>query len=115
MDVGYGVGQQQAADLPVAGLAELDVVVRGAIQSDDRSGRARSSPGCSALGQPGTCFWVSGALPEQVNGGSDQFQLGLKLFDPPPGRGQRIRIIALQPRPLPGVDECLAPPPAERF
>jgi len=34
VDVGDGVGEQQAADLAVAGLAELDVVVGRAVQAN---------------------------------------------------------------------------------
>ena len=40
MDVGDGVGQQEATDLAVVGLSELDVVVGGAIEADDLTGEA---------------------------------------------------------------------------
>ena len=40
VDVGDGVGEQQAADLAVVGLAELDVVVGRAVEADDLTGEA---------------------------------------------------------------------------
>jgi hypothetical protein len=40
MDVGDGVGEQKAPDLAVVGLAELDVVIGGAIESDDLTSEA---------------------------------------------------------------------------
>jgi hypothetical protein len=38
VDVGDGIGEQQAADLAVVGLAELDVVVRRPVQADQPAG-----------------------------------------------------------------------------
>ena len=40
MDVGDGVGQQEATDLAVVGLSELDVVVGRAVEADDLAGEA---------------------------------------------------------------------------
>ncbi len=40
VDVGNGVGQQEASDLAVVGLAELDVVIGGAIEAHDLTGPA---------------------------------------------------------------------------
>ena len=40
MGIGDGVGEQQAADLAVIGLAELDVVVGRAVEADDLTGEA---------------------------------------------------------------------------
>ena len=38
VDVGDGIGEQQAADLAVVGLAELDVVAGRAVQADQPAG-----------------------------------------------------------------------------
>jgi hypothetical protein len=40
MDVRNGVGEQKTPDLAVVGLAELDVVVGGAIEADELAGVA---------------------------------------------------------------------------
>ncbi len=40
MDVRNGVREQEAPDLAVVGLAELDVVIGGAIEADELAGEA---------------------------------------------------------------------------
>jgi hypothetical protein len=40
MDVGDGVCQKEAADLAVVRLAELDVVICGAVEADELAGVA---------------------------------------------------------------------------
>lgn len=40
MDIRDGIGQQQAADLAVVRLSELDVVVARAVEADDLAGEA---------------------------------------------------------------------------
>ena len=40
MDIGDGVGQQEATDLAVVGLFELDVVIGRAVEADELAGVA---------------------------------------------------------------------------
>jgi hypothetical protein len=40
VDIGDGIGEEKTADLAVAGLPELDVVIGGAIEADHTAGQA---------------------------------------------------------------------------
>ena len=102
MDVRDGIGEQQLADLSIRWMAELDLVVGRTVKTNEFAGRCvRNSPGCSALEQPGTSFWVGLALLEDRAGRLDHLELGLELLDAPASFGQRIGLEALDPRTLP--------------
>jgi len=57
-----------------------------------------------------TCSWVGGTLLEEGAGRFDHFQLGLRSLMRRRARRQRIGIVTLETRSLPGVDQRLAPP-----
>src|ERR1700722_2039302 len=72
---------------------------------------SRDSPGCSALGQPGTSFWADHLdLVVERCGGLDELQLILEIFDPAAGLGPAIGLIALEADGTSGVDQGLAAP-----
>ncbi len=58
---------------------------------------------------------VDGSLLEEGTGRLDCLEFGLKLFDPPAGRQQRIGLVALKTRSLPGVDQRLGLKSVEVF